>query len=383
MGISENHAAKVGNCWNGSIRKNLGRIIDIHSKIVAVIRLLSFKKIPIFAHQEYFILKKFLFIRFSSIGDIVLTTPLLRCLKNQVQDAEVHYLTKKQYVPILEANSYVERIFSIQHQIGEVVDELKRENYDHIIDLHKNFRSKGVTLLLRKPSSSFDKINFEKWLSVNLKINRLPRVHIVDRYFGALAKFGVKNDSQGLDYFIPGKDEVDLNSLPGTHQNGYIGWVIGARHNTKIFPVEQIIDICLKTDKTIILLGGPEDTAQGNRIQDAVGERVYNACGKYNINGSASLVKQADKIVTNDTGLMHIAAAFRKEIISLWGNTLPEFGMSPYMPGEENKSHILEVKGLKCRPCSKLGYNRCPKGHFKCMQEIDALRIERILIDKI
>jgi len=324
-------------------------------------------------------LKKFLFIRFSSIGDIVLTTPLIRCLKTQVRDAEIHYLTKKQYATILEANPYLEKIFSIQKQISEVLDDLKKENYDHIVDLHKNLRSRSVILNLRKPSTSFNKINFEKWLIVNLKINRLPMVHIVDRYFSALAAFGVKNDSHGLDYFIPDKDEVDLNSLPVIHRAGYIGWMIGAKHQTKIFPEEQIIDICLKTNKTFILLGGPEDTGKGDRISNAVGERVYNACGKFNINQSASIVNQADKIITNDTGLMHMAAAFKKEIISLWGNTIPEFGMSPYMPGEEHKSNILEVPGLKCRPCSKLGYWSCPKGHFDCMKKQNFERLTELI----
>jgi ADP-heptose:LPS heptosyltransferase len=337
------------------------------------------QKITTFAGQVLLILKKFLFIRFSSIGDIVLTTPLLRCLKNQVPDVEIHYLTKKQYVPLLEANTNIDRIFSINHHITEVLGVLKNENYDHIIDLHRNLRSLGVILHLRKPSSSFSKVNFEKWLIVNLKINRLPGVHIVDRYFNGLVKFGVKNDSNGLDYFIPERDEVHLNSLPDIHRDGYIGWVIGGKHQTKIFPEELITDICLKTDKPFVLLGGPEDAVKGDRIQKLVGERIFNACGKFNINQSASLVKQAVKIITNDTGLMHIAAAFKKEIISLWGNTIPEFGMNPYMPGEELKSHILEVSGLKCRPCSKLGYNRCPEGHFDCMKKQDFKRLTELI----
>lgn len=330
-----------------------------------------FKKIPTFALQANAILKKFLFIRFSSIGDIVLTTPLVRCLKNQVPDSEIHYLTKKQFVPVLEANPYIERIVPINHKIGEVTNDLRKENYDHIIDLHKNIRSHEAILQLRKPSSSFNKINFKKWLIVNLKINRLPSVHIVDRYFGALANLGVTNDLMGLDYFIPQKDEVEIDSLPITHRKGYIGWVIGGKHNTKIYPEEKIIEVCLKTEKPIILLGGAEDTAKGERIHHSIGERVLSACGKYNINQSASLVKQAEKIITNDTGMMHIAAAFKKEIISLWGNTIPEFGMYPYMPGNEHKSNILEVKGLKCRPCSKLGYAECPKQHFNCMNKLD------------
>jgi ADP-heptose:LPS heptosyltransferase len=315
-------------------------------------------------------LKKILIIRFSSIGDIILTTPVVRCLKQQLPGTEIHFLTKKQYFPILEANPYLDKLYGIEEEIDEVIPDLKRENYDQIIDLHKNFRSKGVVLKLHKPSTTFNKINIEKWLIVNFKINRLPKIHIVDRSFQAVEKLGVKNDNQGLDYFIPKKDQVDIKSLPVSHQAGYIGWVIGAKFKTKAFPEDRIIEVCKKIEKPFVLLGGPEDDEKGDRIKKEVGERIYNSCGKFNLNQSASMVKQADKIITNDTGLMHVATAFKKEIISLWGNTIPEFGMYPYMPGFEKRSHIIEVKDLACRPCSKIGFQKCPKGHFKCMRDI-------------
>ena len=323
-------------------------------------------------------MKKILIIRFSSIGDIVLTTPVVRCLKKQLPDAEIHYLTKAGFVTVLEANPNIDKLYSINEKITEILPELKKEQYDHIIDLHKNFRSKEVIFNLHKPSSSFSKINIKKWLIVNFKINRLPAVHIVDRYFQAVEKLGIKNDGKGLDYFIPEKDEIDLNTLPRPFQSGYTGWVIGGKHQTKIYPVEKIIEVCKLINKPVVLLGGKEDFEKGGKIKEEAGNNIFNACGKFNINQSASLVRQADKIITNDTGLMHIAAAFRKEIISLWGNTIPEFGMYPYMPGDENKSHILEVKNLKCRPCSKLGYKQCPKGHFDCMERIDVEKLKRL-----
>ncbi len=286
-------------------------------------------------------MKKLLIIRFSSIGDIILTTPVIRCLKQQLKGAEIHFLTKKQYLPILEANPYIDKLYSINEKIDEIIPKLKKENYDQVIDLHKNFRSKGIILKLRKHSTSFNKINIEKWLIVNLKINRLPKIHIVDRCFQAVETIGVKNDNQGLDYFIPARDEVDIKLLPPPQQSGYIGWVIGAKFKTKAYPEDKIIEACKKVNKPFVLLGGTEDAEMGERIKREVGEKIYNSCGKYNLNQSASLVRQAEKIITNDTGLMHIAAAFKKEIISLWGNTIPEFGMFPYMPGDEHRSQYL------------------------------------------
>ncbi len=321
-------------------------------------------------------MKKILIIRFSSIGDIVLTTPIIRCLKQQLKDSEIHFLTKEQFVPIVKANPYIDKIHFLKNDLKQILPQLKSENFDFIVDLHKNFRSVFVKSKLRKPSKTFNKLNIKKWLLVNFKINLLPKIHIVDRYFEAVKILSIKNDGKGLDYFIPENEKVNISELPSTHQNGFIGFAIGGKHNTKMFPVEKIISVCEKINSPVVLLGGHEDIKTGEYIKKSVGDKIYNACGKYSINQSASMVWQAEKIITNDTGLMHIAAAFKKQIISIWGNTVPAFGMYPYLPEtEKNKSVIVEIKNLRCRPCSKLGYKKCPKKHFDCMQKITEEKI--------
>jgi ADP-heptose:LPS heptosyltransferase len=314
-------------------------------------------------------MKKILIIRFSSIGDIVLTTPVIRCLKLQQAGTEIHYLSKKSFQSILENNPYITKVHTIEKDVKEIADALKQENFDHIVDLHNNLRSMHIKQILGKPATVFKKLNFRKWLLVNFKIKVMPPVHVVDRYMQTVEKFGIKNDLKGLDYFIPGKDEISIHTFPSTHQNGYIGFVIGAKHFTKQLPTEKIISICKKINQPIILLGGKEDAERGALISKAVGPTIYNACGMYNLNQSASIIRQASKIISHDTGLMHIAAAFKKEIISVWGNTVPAFGFAPYLPAPASK--IVEMQGLSCRPCSKIGYAKCPKGHFKCMKEID------------
>jgi ADP-heptose:LPS heptosyltransferase len=311
---------------------------------------------------------KILILRFSSIGDIVLTSPVVRCLKQQLNASEIHFLTKKSFASIVENNPNVDKVFSFEKNVDEVLPELKKGNYDWVIDLHHNLRSMQVKRALGKPSKSFNKLNIEKWLLVNLKINRMPEKHIVDRYFETVAHLGIKNDLNGLEFFIDAKNEVDISSLPKEYQNGFIAFVIGAKHNTKKLPTEKIISICKKLNRAVILIGGKEDFEAGEKIASQI-SNVFNGCVKYNLQQSASLIKQADKAITHDTGMMHIAAAFQKNIISVWGNTVPEFGMYPYMPGKESK--IVEVKNLSCRPCSKIGFEKCPKGHFKCMNEID------------
>lgn len=314
-------------------------------------------------------LKKILIIRLSSIGDIVLTTPLIRCLKTQVLDCEVHYLIKRKYKSVIENNPYIDKVHCFDKNISDIIRELQDEKFDHIIDLHKNLRSLILRRKLKIPATSFSKLNFKKWLSVRFGFNYLPKIHIVDRYLNAVRSFGVENDGQGLDYFIKKADRV--SDLPTKFKAGYIGIVIGGMHTTKMLPEDKVIELVNALNKPIILLGGSEDFLRGERIKEAAGGTVFNACGKYSLNQSAFLVSKADKIVSNDTGLMHIAAAFKKEIFSVWGNTIPEFGMYPYLPEKIiDKSHIIQVD-LACRPCSKIGHNKCPEIHFNCMRKID------------
>lgn len=309
---------------------------------------------------------KILIIRFSSIGDIVLTTPVIRCVKEQLPGVKLHYLTKKNFEPVLAANPYLDKVHYLKDSLSDTIAELKLEDFDHIIDLHHNIRTLIIKLRLGKHSSSFNKLNWQKWLLVNLGPNLLPDEHIVDRYLKTVEFLDIKNDGEGLDYFLVQNHHLTL-LLPPSHQR-YIALVIGAQHSTKRLPVVRLIELCKQLNHPVVLLGGPEDMERGETIMSAAGEHVFNGCGKFKLDQSAYLVKMAKCVVTHDTGLMHIAAAFKKSIHSVWGNTVPEFGMHPYQAGE---SYIYEVHGLPCRPCSKIGHEKCPRGHFKCMNNID------------
>lgn len=325
---------------------------------------------------------KILIVRFSAIGDIVLTSPVIRCIKKQLPNAEVHYITKKIFKEIVENNPYIDKLHCFDGNLRKILSDLKKENFDYIIDLHHNLRSFILKGKLGIKSFSINKLNLEKWLMVNLKVNKLPHVHIVDRFFQTVKDLNVTNDGEGLDYFIPDHDIVELSTLPESHQKGYIALVIGAKHATKKLPLHKIIALCKQINKPVLMLGGKEDKATGDKVFYGVGSKVYNTCGIYNLNQSASLVQQADKVITHDTGMMHIAAAFKKDIISIWGNTIPAFGMYPYYPSNEkkDKSRIIEVRDLPCRPCSKLGFKECPEQHFKCMEEIDEKKITELLM---
>lgn len=305
----------------------------------------------------------------------MLTTPVLRCLKEQVEDAELHFLTKKEFLPVIRANPFIDKIHILDGNMHALLQSLKVEQFDYIIDLHRNLRSLRVKSSLRIMSFTVDKINFAKFLMIRFKINRLPDKHIVDRYMETVSVFDVTNDGKGLDYFIPPKDEVELSSLPGSFRNGYVAFVIGAMHGTKQMPLGKMINICRELDLPVILLGGQREKWMGKEIDAQTGDQVLNTCGQYNINQSASLIRQSRVVITHDTGLMHIAAAFHKKILSVWGHTIPAFGMYPYLPDRASK--IFEVTGLPCRPCTKIGRKKCPRGHFRCMNDIDHTEIVR------
>lgn len=314
-------------------------------------------------------MKKILVLRFSSIGDIVLTTPVLRCLKMQLPEVELHFCTKAAFFSCVEHNPYLDQIHLLRDNLDDLINILKDEKYDYVIDLHRNLRTKIIKWKLGVKHFSLDKLNLKKWLLVNLKIDLLPNIHIVDRYLHTVAALGVKDDGLGLDFPIPKSEIVSIDNFPLAFHLGYVVFAIGAQHYTKRMTAEKIIEFARQINQPIILVGGKEDAAVGKHVRDILYDLdlpVINACGEYTLLQSASLLIRARFVVANDTGFMHIAAALKKKIYVAWGSTVPAFGMYPFRTEFIN----MENKNLSCRPCSKIGFSKCPKEHFKCIKEL-------------
>lgn len=316
-------------------------------------------------------MQKILIIRFSSIGDIVLTTPLLRALKEQKPDIEIHYITKKVYAPVLENNPHIDQLILLEDKLSSLFPQLKKQKYDFIVDLHNNLRSLRIKAVLKRPYESLDKLNRQKWLLVRFKKDHMPSVHIVERYFKTLERLGVKNDGKGLEYYSGLEQEKNIKGLEESIKDNFAVIVIGGTYYTKQIPEEKFDDLLARFSLPLVLLGGPDDQKQAQKIAQKYPQQVHNLTGKTSLNESAEIIRRSQFVVTSDTGLMHMAAAYQKKTYSVWGNTVPEFGMVPYMPENPENSVILEVKNLPCRPCSKLGYNNCPKKHFDCMMKQD------------
>jgi ADP-heptose:LPS heptosyltransferase len=322
---------------------------------------------------------KLLVIRFSSIGDLVLTTPVLRAIKQQLDgDIELHVLTKKQYAGVLDGNPHVDRIHTMEKTVQEVLPQLLSERFDYIIDLHNNIRSRVVKRKLNCLSFTFKKYNIEKWLWVNFGINRMPQKHIVERYLDTLKAFGVKPDKHGLEYYITQTATIQESELPQLMKSPFIAFAVGAAHEGKRMSEHKLLEVCRSIRKPLVLLGGAEDKEIGNKLSAACGDKVFNACGMWTVHQSADAMRRAEMVIAGDTGMMHIAAALGKKIISLWGCTVPGLGMSAYKP--HPSSIIVEPAPrsrfrFRSRPCSKLG-NRCKYGmNNRCIDQIEIQQI--------
>ena len=310
---------------------------------------------------------KILLLQFSSIGDVVLTSPVVRCLKQQVPGAQVHFCTKPAYRSIVEHNPYIDRQYYLDGNLPGLIHQLRAERYDYVVDLQNGFTAGLIKTLLGTRSFSLAKPRLQTWLYLRWRINTLSPQHVVDRYLETVQPLGVENDELGLDYFIPYKDEVEADWLPPTHRHDYVAFAIGGRHLTKRLPVSRMIELCRKINHPVVLLGDADDRAAGDAIVAEVGDQlIYNACGLFNLNQSASLLQQARVVFSHDTGLMQIAAALKKKVYSIWGSSTPQLGTFPY----KTPYVLLEKTGLPCRPCSQTGLGNCPMKHFRCMNEL-------------
>jgi ADP-heptose:LPS heptosyltransferase len=312
--------------------------------------------------------KKILVIRFSSIGDIIVTTPVLRCLKSQI-DCEIHFLCYSKNAHVVSSNPNIDQIISIEKLDRSSLQMLKKEKYDLIIDLHKNLKTTIIRLWLSTRYISFNKVNLEKWLFVNFKINRLPAdTHLVDRYFQALSKLGIVNDGRGMDFPIPEGTALEITKHPELPK-AYHVLVLAATYYTKRIPDEKCADIIRNSDLPVVFLGGKDVVDIAMDLHIKFPGKTIDFCGKLSLFASALVIKQCHTVYTSDTGLMHISAALQKKIVMIWGCTHPLFGMFPYYGNSQSKSFDMEVPKLKCRPCSKIGHQTCPNGHFYCMLE--------------
>jgi heptosyltransferase-2 len=323
-----------------------------------------------------------LVIRFSSAGDIILTSLFVRALRRRFPDAKIHYLTKQAFAPLVEHSPYIDRVIAIEpgwgmRDLARLKSELIRENgddYDIVFDLHDSLRSRYFRATLGKELAVLRKPTFKKWLLVQRKINRLrPIIPIPERYLAVGNRFGLENDSQGLDLFI-GDTFAPIVPLEGRPT---IGLAPGARHATKQWLPEYFsalgTTLADKHNARIVLLGAPEERDLCGEIAAHITGETVNLAGRTSLLESAAAIDACDAVVTNDSALAHVAAARKHPVVAIFGSTVQEFGFAPY----GTPSVVVENEGLYCRPCTTIGRATCPEGHFRCMREVTVEMVMR------
>ncbi len=321
--------------------------------------------------------KKILVIRLSSIGDIILTTPLLRSIHNTWPEAQIDYCTKLPFVSLLASNPRLSAIYTLEHP--------PTDSYDLVVDLQNNLRSHALVRSLSvQRLVHYRKANWKKWLLVQWKINLYGSCRsVVERYLDAVKELGVSDDLQGCELYTSPEQKAFAQPY-FVESRKTLALCFGANHFTKRYPPQgfaAIISLLLKEmPLQVLLLGGKEDASQAteimNSLPDASRSMVVNLAGRCSLMQTAALLERSDAVLSNDTGLMHMASTFGHKLFVLFGSSSAAFGFLPYHAPYE----LFEVEGLRCRPCSHIGRDRCPKGHFRCMNDLSqSLIATRIL----
>jgi heptosyltransferase-2 len=309
--------------------------------------------------------KSILIIRLSSLGDILLTTPLIRSIKKKYPDIKIDFILKEQYKELLQFNPYLSRIFEYKIKSNEkqfLIKTLKNIKYDLVIDLQNNFRSFQLRRNVKAPAVKFNKRTPAKFFLVNFKYNILRNAApIPQRYAQALYNFEL--DEEGLDFYLPHSTKSQLVDF-----DKYIGFAPGSRHFTKMWPKQYYADLgnlLMSKGYLIVLFGGLGDLQICYELSIKIPGSI-NLCNDNKIFNTAIDMKKCRVIVTNDSGLMHIASSLNIYVLAVFGSTVKEFGFMPY----RCKNSILENIGLYCRPCTHIGKDTCPENHFRCMLEL-------------
>ncbi|MCB0736972.1 MAG: glycosyltransferase family 9 protein [Bacteroidetes bacterium] len=315
--------------------------------------------------------QKILLTRFSSIGDIIITTPIIRAFSKAYPNAQIHFATKRNYAELVQHNPHIHHLHLLYNDFDDLVSQLTQHEFDLFIDLHKNLRTSLLKRKLKfKKYFTYKKGNFKKSLLVQLHINTLNAKHNLTRYFEAFSDLGIKDDGMGYDFYFP-KAFSFKGEKASTLPDKYLVFALGGKQFTKKLPVEQIISVVKSFNMPVVLIGGNDEKEEAMKISSAC-QNTLNLVGVLSLIESAHVIKMANKVVSHDTGMMHLACALDKSIASIWGNTVIDFGFAPLHKKHSSTNNlIIENNQIGCRPCSRHGKKKCPKGHFKCMLELD------------
>lgn len=321
---------------------------------------------------------KILVIRFSSAGDILCTTPTLRALRKRFPDGRITFLTKSGFAGLLETNRHVDRI--IRYRSGStLIDdlrlrvELRREEFDLVVDLHDSLRSRLIRFGIGSESVVYRKDPLRRLRRHSAAEE--PGRPVPLRFLDACSSIGLEDDRLGLELPIrPGR-----RILPESLPRPVFAIAPGAHHYTKRWPAARyaaaLAELLVRTGGSGVIVGGGEDELVAEEVLSllpfGIRNRITDLTGATDWQQTAAAIASADVLIANDSVAGHIAAAVGTPVVSIFGSTSPVFGFVPFrIPGV-----VEEVNDLECRPCTTIGRAECPLGHFRCMLDIESGRV--------
>jgi heptosyltransferase-2 len=316
-----------------------------------------------------------LLVRFSSIGDILLMTPLLRALRRRHSDARITVVTRANLAPLLAHNPRITELigWDESQSLADLGSQLKGRGFSHRLDLHGSVRSLALRRHVGGRWTSYRRHRMARLVLIRTKwdIYR-DRRPVAERYFDAARDLDVTPDDGSLEMFLSRPTLNAAEAFLAERGIGTIRQLIAvaprAAHFTKRWPLHHWIALVRRLAENgndIVVVGGPDDRDLAAEVATAGGERAASAAGEFDLPGTAAVLKRVRALVAGDTGVMHMATAVGTPVVALFGPTVEPFGFFPY----HAKAMVLQ-RSLYCRPCSAHGGAKCPEVHHRCLQDL-------------
>ncbi|MCD6116836.1 lipopolysaccharide heptosyltransferase II [bacterium] len=323
--------------------------------------------------------KKILVIRFSAMGDVILTTPFLRILKKEIPDAQVDFIVKLKFSPLLEGNQNISSIITVPERFLDFVKlifGLRKNRYDVVFDLQRNFKSSLIMILSgAKKKRKYKTRRFRRFVLVKFKKDIYRNNKSIPlRFLDALDEGSLKDDGKGAELNISEESKKRVSSL--LEEAGIIypfNMIVlapGAGRATKRWNIKGFAEVgkhFIRLGYDVAIIGGEEDKDICKAVCSLTGEKAINFCGKTNLSETAAFMSICRLLISNDTGVMHMAGALNTPVVAIFGPTTKELGFFPF----RGISQVVQIP-LKCRPCSFHGTAKCSEQHFRCMNDITA-----------
>jgi len=330
---------------------------------------------------------RILVIRLSSLGDIILTTPVLDALKDNCRNSEICFLSKQKYQGLFESDPRVHSVIYFEPEgkdkgfsgLLRLIRGLNQKKFDLIVDLHSNLRSLLIRLLVRAGKKvHYNKKIIPRLLMVHLKRWKVKPVSTIDNYLKSLGEITIKAWSRIPRLYSKNENKIWVENF--FIENGLlrdqilVGIAPGAKWETKRWELDKFSfvakslsqDLCAK----ILLVGNKEDQQLIEEIEDHVGKEKIIQAVDLHLDRLIALVERCGLFISNDSGLMHIASSLGVPTIGIFGPTSPGLGFSP--SGLEDK---VFWAGVECSPCSLHGEKDCVKESRYCMDDIKPEKI--------